>query len=451
MSSDKANSATSWIKSGSYTLAQRLSTAVFGFGSFYFLIRILDKEEFGIWALFLTITTYFEMARSGLVQNAQIKFAASTSGDEYKQVVTSSLMLNAIITLLSCMLLFVVGFFAADWFSVKDLDQMLWQYMLTNLVLLPFTQFTFVQQANLDFRGMFLSYLFRNAAFFTPIMIVFAQGSALSLPMLVLIQTGSAAVGALVAYLISRKYFKLSKVVDWGLVKRQYHFGRYVFGTNLSSMLLTSVDQLMLGYLLGAPAVALYNSAFRVSNLVDVPVSSLAQLAFPHSVKIAASEGQHALKRIYEKSTGGLLALLVPFAILVFSFPEFIIGIIAGEQYLEAAPILRVIILFSLFQPFLRQFGTTLDAIGKPNINFITILLLAAFNVVQNYFFVLRFGIPGAAIATLASYCVSLPITYYILRGEIDISFKSSLANIFTTYTSLFQFFKEKMASAVTK
>ena len=55
-----------WFKSGSYTLMLNIQQVLFGFGSFYFLVRMLDKQSFGIWTLFVATTSIFEMARSGL-------------------------------------------------------------------------------------------------------------------------------------------------------------------------------------------------------------------------------------------------------------------------------------------------------------------------------------------------------------------------------------------------
>jgi O-antigen/teichoic acid export membrane protein len=54
--------------------------------------------------------------------------------------------------------------------------------------------------------------------------------------------------------------------------------------------------------------------------------------------------------------------------------------ILAGSKYYAAIPILQVVILFSFLRPFSYQFGATMDAIGKPRINFWVNLLTMCLN-----------------------------------------------------------------------
>jgi lipopolysaccharide exporter len=75
-------------------------------------------------------------------------------------------------------------------------------------------------------------------------------------------------------------------------VKKLFHYGKYVFGTNISSMIYTSIDQMMLGYLMPVSAVAIFNTANRVTNFVEVPLSSVAAIVFPQSAKRIETHGK---------------------------------------------------------------------------------------------------------------------------------------------------------------
>ena len=83
-----------WIKSGIYSIGSRFSVLIFGFGSFYFLIRYLPQNQFGAWSLFLTITTIVEMSRNGLIQNALIKLLHSHDATDSNKVITAAWMIN---------------------------------------------------------------------------------------------------------------------------------------------------------------------------------------------------------------------------------------------------------------------------------------------------------------------------------------------------------------------
>ena len=71
-----------WIKSGFFTIAQRLSVPLFGVGSFLILIRSLSEEQMGVWALFLNVVTTLEVARNGLIKGAIVKYMNSSKEED---------------------------------------------------------------------------------------------------------------------------------------------------------------------------------------------------------------------------------------------------------------------------------------------------------------------------------------------------------------------------------
>ena len=100
-----------WLKSGLLTFLEKASVVVFGFGSVYLLLRILSKAEFGIWALFLTITTIVEVTKSGFIQNALVKYLVAAEEDEYRKIMSASVWINGVLTLLGCVLFCCFGFY----------------------------------------------------------------------------------------------------------------------------------------------------------------------------------------------------------------------------------------------------------------------------------------------------------------------------------------------------
>ena len=167
-------------------------------------------------------------------------------------------------------------------------------------------------------------------------------------------------------------------------------------GTNLGSMFIKSIDQLMLGAMISPAAVAIYATAIKITNLVEVPTQSIAAIVFPKSAqKIEEKDGKESVRKLYEKSVGIILALIIPGIIFVLLFPKWVIWVVAGDQYMDAAPVLQITMLYGLFVPFARQFGTMLDSMGKPHINFIVVMGSALLNVVFNYVFITQFAIIG--------------------------------------------------------
>ncbi len=427
-----------WLRSGLFTIFERGSLVLFGFGSFFFLVRMITKEEFGIWSLFIIVTSIIEVARNGLIQNAQIKYMASTPAEEHPKIMTASLTLNVLLTVLS--VTFLWGFartFSAIYES-PILETMLYYYILTTISLIFHSQFNFIQQGSFDFKGIFFSNFVRQGSFFVYIAACFLTGWHTDLITLVNFQTVSAVLGAATSYFFVRKYLRLSRSIDWGWVKKLFHYGKFVFGTNISSTLFKSIDQMMLGSIVSTGSVALYNTAVRITNLVEVPTVSVAQIVFPQSAKRMAEEGKDAVRHLYEKSVGVILALVFPMIVVVLLFTKPIILLTAGEKYLDAVPILQITILYSLFFPFARQFGTVLDSIGMPKVNFYFILFSAVLNITVNYLFITNFGIMGAAFGSLTTHSLLFVGNQMILSRILNVKFYNALLHAKDFYIQMY-------------
>ena len=435
-----------WLRSGAYTFLEKFLLQLFRFGSFFLLVRGLTRELFGIWTIFLIISAFVETARMGLVQNALVKFLTSTEDPKIKgRINTASLVLNVLITAFSCIILFILAQTSHTIFGVRILDDITYLYIFTTVALIPFFQFNFIQQANMDFRGIFYSNIIRQGLFFVYVLTIFLMPDAhFSLVYLAAVQTIAAAVASLFAIFYGRKYMLFSDNLDFDWLKALFKYGKYVVGTNLGSMLNKSIDQLSLGIMISPMATGLYGAAIKITNLVEVPTQSIAAIVFPQSTKKLETSGKEAVKNLYEKSVGVILALIIPGIIFVLIFPKFVILVVAGSKYIDAVPVLRVTMLFGLFIPYARQFGTMMDTIGKPGINFFLVMLSAVLNLIFNYLFIQYFGLIGAAYATLLTFAVLFVANQFILYRELGVQTLNTLYYAQEVYKNGFQLLRMK-------
>lgn len=430
-----------WLKSGFFTLFQRLSILLFGVLGFMLLTRSLSKEEYGVYVLFATVTSLLEVARQGLIKNALVKYLASSEKEEHEGIITASFVLNILLTVLSIIILIGLAYSLSIIWNAPQLKPMFLLYIITTIALILFSQFDFIQQGNFDFSGIFYGHFTRRLIFFLLIVaIVFYKPNTDILHLLVTFETISVIGGTIVSYLFVRKYYSFKRAFKMEWISKLFHYGKFVFATNISSQILRSIDQFMLGSLVSPSAVALYNASVRITNFVEVPTQSISAIIFPESAKRMAESGKTAVKYLYEKSVGAILAMLIPGTLFVVFFPEFILTVLAGDQYLEAVPILQITIIFSLFIPYGRQFGTMLDSIGKPKISFYMILFTAVVNVTSNYFFISHFGIIGAAYGTLTSQIIGFVISQFILYKILDVNPAKSLYYAWEFYKSGYSF-----------
>lgn len=398
---------------------------IFNFGAFFLVVRLYPQDVYGKWVLFLSATTFLEMARNGLIQNGLIKFLTVVeTTEEEGRISTASIVLNAILTCFMILTLIILAKPLSDLWNAPVILNLFFIYIITTVIILFQVHINFVQNAHLNFKGPMVSNTMRSGVYFALVAGVFfavrQKGMALPpLEWLAGFQIIGAIAGVIGTYVTGKKYLKFSKKLDWDWVHKMFNYGKYVFGTNLSTMLYKNTDKWMLGAILAGAtsgiSVAIYDVCIRINNLLEVPTQSIAQVVFPQGAKTAATGSKKEIKDLYERAVGGILALVIPASIFVLLFPSMILRIIAGAEYMDAVNLLIITVFYALIFPFNNQFGTILDSVGKPKINFYFVVCSATLNVILNYFFISKYGLIGAAYATLISYGITFVVDQIIL------------------------------------
>ena len=436
-----------WLKSGFLLLLQNMSFILFGFAGFYLLVRILDKHSFGTWTLFMSTTTIAEMIRSGLIQNALIRFLSHSPEEEHDSILSASFFMSGAITL-CCIILTVSSaeFLAKIWHS-PELVQMFYVYSIAYILSGLLSQFHWMEQAHLSFLGVFITIFIKQSLFFFYVLVYYFLHYKIVLINLVYVQAISLVAGIVVEYFFVRKYLSFRFKIHLSWVKKLFHYGKFVFGTSVSGLVSSTVDQMMLGALLSPAATGAFNIAVRIMGLVEIPTNTMAVMVFPQSAKRMATGGHEAIKYLYEKSVGTVLALVVPCFLFLVLFPDLVVHVIAGNKYPETIPIIKVTVLYCLFVPYSRQFGTILDSIGRPKMNFVFVLMAAFLNISLNYLLIRRWGIMGAVYATLTASAITFVFMQIILRRQL----KVNLINTFIYASRFYPEFFEKYTRPVLK
>lgn len=436
-----------WVKSGIYSIGSRLSILLFGFGGFYFLVRLLPKENFGAWSLFLTITTIIEMSRNGLIQNALIKLLHASDQLSTNKVITASWVINFVYSCIMYLILVLSALPFKSIFGIDELQPMFVYFGITMILLIPISQFNYLQQAKFSFSGIFWTAFVRQGIFFGATAAFYFLNYQPSLVTLVLVQAGCTLISLFVAFFSAKQFFVFSFDWDKKIALQVFHFGKYVMGTNISSLFFKSVDQFSVGYFLNASSVAVYSSAIRLSNMIEYPATSVAEVIYPYSTAKISAEGEQVTKTLYEKSVGLTLTITLPIVLVTFIFADLIIFIIAGSAYADAADILKITTLFGIVTPFNRQFGMAMDSSNRPHLNFLLLVFALFINILNNAIFIHFFGVIGAAYGTLLSYIIISVIGHFMLVQIFNVKMISIYRYMIMYYTQGFVFVKNMLKS----
>lgn len=396
-----------WLKSGSYTFLTKLSESGFGLLTFLILVRLLPKEQFGVWVLLISVSAITESMRKAFVSNPLVRFINISDEAKHDEIVTSSIVQNIIYTSFTSGLMVLLAAPLARLWEAPLFENTLYVFAACNFFVGFFSQCNFIQLAHLHYQGTFYASLIRKGFFFLFSFYCLFFWTNITVPQLVASQI------VIFIFIIpfniwfTRNY---SPQYQWSIsqFKSILNFGKFTIGTNLSSMAFGNIDSWLLGSLMSVKEVALYNPAIRILAMVEIPIVSLSVISYPQLAKRIKEGDLVGAKRLYEKSLGAILAFTIPSSIVLILLSEQIILLLAGPEYLEASAILQITILFGLFIPFNRQLGITLNAMGKPKINMIFVIINLIINILCNYFFIKAFGLMGAAYGTLVAYVLSL-------------------------------------------
>ena len=395
------------------------------------LVRALLKDDNAVWSLYLVILMIFETVKQGLLRNPTIKFL---SMPEYvgkkSEVQYSALLINILFSAIAVLVLFGFGSQIAILLKSPEILPLLgWSTLLITL-LIPFSHCEVMLQANYKFSSIFWAYFIRQGFFFVGIVVLyFFFREYFTLVNMMFLQIIALALGSVVMYMNARPFLVKEVHFNKEIVVRMLHFGKYIFGTNLFSNLARSFDHFVTANVLnpveGKSFVANYNVVARINTMMDVPSLAVADVLFPKSVETLETDGLGKVKYYFERMIATILALIIPASLFIFIFPKLIIYILAGSKYYGAIPILQMTILFSVTRPLGYLFGSTLDSIGKPKVNFYIGLLYMLISLGINYFCLYTFGGTGAAYATMINAVIGMFMMIAILKKYIHLEMKN--------------------------
>jgi lipopolysaccharide exporter len=426
-----------WLSSGAFTLLTRMTTVGFGFLNFLILIRLLTAVDYGAWVLFMSISSLMELVKHGFIRNPLIRYLSITHADEQPALQTASMFLNVVIAAAQGIVLVAFAYLLTSFWNVPQLHSLFLIYIITTVAFIPANHLETVQQAGMQFMQLFFVNLVRQGSLFVFIMWSYLADMSITLEGLALAQLAGVLVSCVLAVIFSRSLVHFAPRLQRSWIKELYHYGKFTFGTNVSSMIIKNMSTWMLGRLISVNAVTLLNPALRISNLVEVPNDTLATIYFPRVSRDVAEEGTAAVKRRYEGAVGALLAIIIPGVAAIVIFAPQVLTLIAGPGFQDTVPLLRITMAYCLLLPFNRLFGVTLDAIGKAKVNFRIVIGTAVLNLASCFIFIHYFGTVGAAWGTLTTYSIMFIINQVYLRKQFGITIGGVFKAMFAFYWEL--------------
>ena len=164
-------------------------------------------------------------------------------------------------------------------------------------------------------------------------------------------------------------------------------------------------DKLMLGSMSTSEEVGIYHTAFKLSMFATVALMSINSIASPKFAEMYAKNDMKGLRKIIRQSTKMIFWTSVPLVIIFFMFPEFLLGLF-GEEFKVGVNAFILLSCGKLFSSFSGSVGNILQMTGNQNILAKILFFAAILNIVLNLYLIPKYGIDGAALASVISIVV---------------------------------------------
>lgn len=435
-----------WIVSGIFNGLQKLSVPLFGVISTMLLAKkALTKDEMGVWALFLVLTSFVELIRQALVKTSLIKYINHHKREEHPYILSAAFFLNIIITLVLILILVCIAPWLENILHAEHFASMIYLFIGGMILLIPFSHFEWMMYSHSLFKALFWTFFVRQLITLVLLVGAMQLNDKVTLENLVWFYNAGILVGTIAGYYFVKKFLLHKLLIQGKWVKQLWNFGKYVFGSGVSTLVFSNAGGMMLSPILGSTVYTASQSiAARVLNLADMPSQVLSDILFPKSASSEISSNKERIKYYYEKTVGATICFALPIILGVVLFPKLIIRILADEQYFDAAPFLQLTAITVLFLAFLKQWAVIIDSTGRPQINFITITAMAVLNVALSYIMILKIGFMGAAWALVLTHVIGFVVTQILLRKYYGVSIWRCFIYAFQFYPEIIQIIKEK-------
>lgn len=190
-------------------------------------------------------------------------------------------------------------------------------------------------------------------------------------------------------------------------------------GAAIMAVSFVQVDVLLLGWLRGATEVGLYAPGSRIVQILLVLATLIGGAVLPALSRATGSEREALMRRMFT----GFLALALPLTIGGIVLAQPLLVLLYGPAFAGGSGSFALLLIMFLAYGCAMLLDHLLLAANLQNRNFQLMAIAAAANVVLALVLIPRWGILGAAGASLGAQVLNLALTAYLARRTLSIRF----------------------------
>lgn len=209
----------------------------------------------------------------------------------------------------------------------------------------------------------------------------------------------------------SASYFNNNRLLTTGL---------RIMGVNSISLVMTWVDTVCVGIWQSSKEVGLYGIAMRVALLTSFIVAAVNSAVGPKFAEFGAQKNTAALRVLTQRTSLGMLIVVLPVSIILVAFPKFVLGLF-GPDFTGAATVLIILTIGQFVSVVTGALGHLLMMTGNERLLRNVLAVSAILNLILNVILVPIYGIVGAAVSTAISLITMSLLCVVFVRKKLTI------------------------------
>jgi len=428
MSTEPNNSHTRELLKGSSTaFIYKVTGLMIGYLFTLLISRTLGADAMGIFALSATILNVFSvMGRFGL-DLALLRFVAEYSSqgrmDAVKEVYTSSLKVAVPLCLFLSALLFFSSPYIADHIFKKEHFSV--YLKIISFAVLPMglismnaeslrglkkiKEYAFLMDVSVSLFAAVLLVLFLP---FTRDSYIPLIAYTLSLILVFILSLAVWLKNSGISSILNKKTLKIRSILDVSMP---------MFLSSSLFLIMGWTDTVMLGMFRTEGDVGIYNVAMKVAALTSITLFAINAIAAPKFAEFYGKGDKKGLGEIVTQSSKLIFWSSLPVLLVFFLFPSFILGIF-GNEFKAGTHALLLLTFGQFINAISGSVGYILQMTGKQKSFHYIILFATLINIGLNALLIPKYGINGAAFASMASIIFWNIVSMFYIRSYLNIT-----------------------------
>lgn len=386
------------------------------------LLKVAGQETLGAYAILIQILGYLALVDLGLsattMRFLSQAYGYSDNGKRFRDVLSIARTCLLTTNIAFAILAVLFSVWLKDFVNLSDAlisDSRISIYMIAFWALIrsPWVIYAGGLMAIQKMASANMTYMVGNI-----VRLLFSIGLVLAgmgLVGLILANILAEVVSTILFTLLFRKHYgklKLGwKLPDQKLFKEILGFGFHILVINISSLLIFSTDNMVVGFLYGAVATSIYYSTQIPAMSGYTLILMLSRNASPAINELYGRNDINSLQNVFIRLHRYTLLLAIPFAIGLLLLNKTFIGLWVGPQ--QYAGHLMTLGLAGLILTMCISCVSNIFVQAKGNIRFLSILTFfeGVLNLLLSLWLGKKIGIPGVILATFFTH---IPTTMYL-------------------------------------